>query len=187
MGTIHSAHRMLVDIGQTVGSGRITGPRCAKDKEVVTVLRRIRGSLKKLQESYESGARNQGPARILANPVSAGDPRTMQFQHPNSVIAHLCHFMENATIFTQLREWGRSQVTDAFYRRVKLMHEYVWQVVQHGKIQVHGNDDKVAMSIMQRFVQDYKAKENISPSSSVKTLALRKTQNPTHCSPTSLE
>lgn len=132
MGTIHSAHGMLVDIGQAVGSGRIRGPRGAKDKEVVTVLRRIRGSLKKLQESYGSGARNQGPARILANPVSAGDPRPMKFQHPNSVIARLCRFMENATIFTQLREWGRSQVTDAVYRRVKLMHEYVWQVVQYG-------------------------------------------------------
>ncbi|KAK3166726.1 hypothetical protein OEA41_009851 [Lepraria neglecta] len=159
---------MLVDMGQAVGSGRIRGPRGAKDKEVITVLRRIRGSLKKLQESYESGARNQGPARILANPVSAGDPRSMPFQHSNSVIAHLCRFMENATLFTQLREWGRSQITDAVYRRLKLMHEYVRQVVQHGKIQVHGNDDKVAMSITQRLVQDYEAKENISPSSSVK-------------------
>ena len=166
--TIHSAHRMLTGIGQAIRSGGIKGLRGVKDKEAITVLRRIRDSLKTLQESDQSPVKDMRSAHDLANRVSAGKTLSTQYQHPKSVIAHLARFTNNATIATQLREWGCRQVTDVVYERVKLMFDYVIRGVQHGKIQILSHDDEVVMSVMQHIVQNYQAKENLAPKGSIK-------------------
>jgi hypothetical protein len=167
LGTIRSVHVMLKDIERAVSLGKIKGPRGAKDKEIITVLRRVRGSLKSLQENGESHARIQAPALNLANPVSAGETRSMQSQHPGSVVAHIRCFTNDATIFTQLRQWGRSPVTDTVYQTVRTMYNHIEDGIQSKHVQVQGYNDTVAMSIMQRIIIDYEGKENSSSNSFV--------------------
>ena len=167
MSTIHSVHIILKDIERAVSLGEIKGPRGAKDKEVITVLRRVRGSFKSLQEPSESHARTQAAARILADPVSAGETPLMHSQHPGSVVAHLRCFTDNATIFTQLRQWGRSLVTDAVYQTVRTMYNHIEDGIESKHVEVQGFDDIVAMSIMQRITNDYEGKENSSAKSFV--------------------
>ncbi|KAL2048331.1 hypothetical protein N7G274_000242 [Stereocaulon virgatum] len=174
MSTIRSVHVMLKDIERAVSLGKIKGPRGTKDKEVIAVLRRVRGSLKSLQESSESHARFQAPARVLANPVSAGKTRSTQSQHPDSVIAHLRCFTNSATIFTQLRQWGRSSVTDAVYQIVRTMYNHIKDGIRSKHVQVRGYNDTIAMSIMQRIIVHYEGKENSSSNSFVKrSISLR--------------